>query len=132
MPERKSHRKRIKKKSSSTKKKSRGSCMTIPTFLKRNPMSKDTLYKLWNTNRGPRSFYLGRARRISYRAEADWIEAMEALSSTAPAVPVLELDDPADASGEDSDAETSLERRARRLKKRLHRRVKMKKHRRNR
>jgi hypothetical protein len=45
--------------------------MTIPKFLERNPMSKDTLYKYWAKKLGPRSFYLGRARRILYRAEAD-------------------------------------------------------------
>lgn len=51
--------------------------MSISEFTETFPISRATLYKLWNQNLGPRFFYIGRRRLISQQAASDWVKELE-------------------------------------------------------
>jgi hypothetical protein len=51
---------------------------TVNTFCNAHETSRTELYKLWPAGKGPRYFLIGKHRRITEEAAADWRRAMEA------------------------------------------------------
>jgi hypothetical protein len=51
---------------------------TIDEFCMSERICRQTLYNLWARGKGPRFHYVGRSRRISPEARAEWHQRMEA------------------------------------------------------
>jgi hypothetical protein len=50
---------------------------TVDEFCARHSLSKSTYYALKQRGRTPRELIIGRIRRITLAAEAEWLEAVE-------------------------------------------------------
>jgi hypothetical protein len=59
--------------------------LTIDGFCAAEKISRQFLYKLWKAGKGPRSYHIGAARRISHQARTEWRQQLEAASDTAAA-----------------------------------------------
>ena len=57
---------------------------TVDEFCARNKISKSNLYKQWKLGRGPKYFKVGKATRITGRAERQWQLASENAAAAAP------------------------------------------------
>jgi hypothetical protein len=51
---------------------------TIDEFCMSERICRQTLYNLWGRGKGPRFHYVGRSRRISPEARAEWHQRLEA------------------------------------------------------
>jgi hypothetical protein len=58
---------------------------TVNSFCDAHETSRTELYKLWKAGKGPRYFLIGKHRRISDEAAADWRREMEVAAATAQA-----------------------------------------------
>jgi hypothetical protein len=77
----KRHRHRDDKRRQQGKRKSRarrGGSMTIAQFCQRHWIGHSTFYDLCKRGLGPRLMRIGRAVRISFEADRDWVKKMEA------------------------------------------------------
>lgn len=51
---------------------------SIPDFLEAYSLSRSTLYRLWQENRGPHTLRVGRKVLIPVEAAQEWARSMEA------------------------------------------------------
>ena len=54
---------------------------TVNSFCRAHETSRTELYKLWRAGKGPRYFLIGKHRRITDEAAADWRREMENAAS---------------------------------------------------
>jgi hypothetical protein len=68
---------------------------TIGEFCAAEKISRQFLYKLWRLNKGPRSYHIGAARRISHEARTEWRRQLEVEAKSKPVVEVDHAPSPA-------------------------------------
>jgi hypothetical protein len=56
------------------------SVYTVKEFCEAERISRGFLYKLWTQGKGPESYRIGAARRITHEARIEWRQKLEASS----------------------------------------------------